>query len=937
MNLKDTLNLPKTDFPMRADLVNREPSRIKQWEDDNVYAAIQQKYADAKPFILHDGPPFTNGYVHIGTALNKILKDIIIRYKSMRGYRTPYIPGWDCHGLPIEHKVVKELRASGRSFTPSELRKECASFSKKFISKQREQFKRLGILADWEHDYRTMDPEYERTILHFFADCISQGLVYRSKKPVYWSIPCKTALAEAEVEYQEHVSPSIWVKFKFDDDSMAFFESSVPVYAVIWTTTPWTLPSNMAIAIHPELTYVIIESNGERYLICESRVEDFLKTCNISDHSIVKTYKGSDLEGLATSHPFISRTSKIVLANYVTTDTGTGCVHIAPGHGLEDYNTGLAYKLDVYCPLDDDGKYINDGQVPEDLVGISVLDNHGHCDANEKVIKKLSECDALMAQQRYVHQYPHCWRSKTPVIFRAMAQWFIALDKNGLRQEMQNAVDNVNWVPSWGENRIRAAIDSRTDWCISRQRAWGTPLPIFYNESGEPLLDESVVRGIADKIGQYGSDYWFTASETELLDGISLPDGWDVNNLKKSTDSLDVWIDSGNSHRAVLEHREELSWPADIYFEGSDQHRGWFQSSMWTSVIYKHQGAPFRNVLTHGFIVGADKKKISKSDGKPQTADDYINKYGADVIRLWISSENFRSDITISDDIINHVSSTYRTIRNTLRFQIGNLYDFDVSRHEVSQKEMTVIDIWALQKCKQLISDITKAYEEYDFHRVYQLINRFCSVELSAIYHDILKDRLYTFASNSYERRSSQTAIFKIFNVLIRLLAPIITFTCDEALSFFVDGNEHSKHHVQLLEWPLENDIITNNDAERDVDGLLSFKQNVNEQLEHARKEKLIGQSLDAKVTITISSSDIRINLLKKYLDILPEIFIVSQVGIVVSESDSVCSIDIAKAEGQRCPRSWKWVNNLIKAGEFGMVSQRSYDALKEKYPELVK
>ncbi|MDR1413542.1 MAG: isoleucine--tRNA ligase [Puniceicoccales bacterium] len=935
MNLKDTLNLPKTNFPMRADLVKKEPARLEKWRLDRVYEKIQEKNVRGEMFILHDGPPFTNGYVHIGTALNKILKDIIIRYKSMRGFKTPYIPGWDCHGLPIEHKVVKEMREKHENFDAVALRKACAEYSRRFIKTQRSQFERLGILADWENDYCTMDPAYEECVLNFFGDCVAQGLVYRSKKPIYWSIPCKTALAEAEVEYKEHFSPSIWVKFRLGGNVVEKFSN--PTYVVIWTTTPWTIPSNMAIAVHPNLSYVLLKCGQENYLICEDRVKNFLEACKITDHSVVATMKGSELEGWGTEHPLIPRRGKIVLANYVSTDSGTGCVHIAPGHGLEDYGTGIENGLEVYCPLDDDGKYVDDGKIPAKLVGVSVLDADGKCDANDVVVEMLEAANALLAKQVHRHQYPHCWRSKTPVIFRAMAQWFIALDKNNLREKMQEAVGKVNWVPAWGEQRIRAAIASRTDWCISRQRAWGIPILVFYGENGDWLLDEGVIRQIAKKIGKFGSDFWFDSSEEEILSGISLPAGWLVKNMKKCTDSLDVWIDSGNSHRAVLKSNPKLAWPADVYLEGSDQHRGWFQSSMWTSIISGSGEAPFKTVLTHGFIVGEDKKKISKSDGKPQTADDYVNKFGADVIRLWISSEDFRGDITISDDIINHVSATYRTIRNTLRFQLGNLFDFDPRENRIEQKNMTLIDKWILQNTKLLIKNVTAAYDSYEIHRVYQLINRFCAVELSAIYHDILKDRLYTFAPNSLERRSSQTAIHTVLHAILALLAPITTFTCDEAVAYASGDGDFADNHIQLMDWP-DSETIADFSAEKEeFDALLSLRSKVNEQLEHARQKKLIGQSLDGKVIMKISSDDPLIFLLKKYAELLPEIFIVSQVEVCETTEMGICTIEIAIAGGEKCPRSWKWVHELVDAGEFGRVSQKCFEALAEKYPETVK
>jgi isoleucyl-tRNA synthetase len=922
---------------MRGDLVKREPERIRKWRDNDTYGKIQKKNAGHPLFVLHDGPPFTNGYVHIGTALNKILKDIIVRYKTMRGFSSPYVPGWDCHGLPIEHKVEKELRENGKSLDPIALRKACAEYSLKFIGIQRAQFERLGILADWAGDYRTMDPAYEECVLNFFADCVAHGLVYRGKKPVYWSIPCRTALAEAEVEYREHESPSIWVKFEFTDTARELLGVDNPVSAVIWTTTPWTIPSNLAIAVHPELEYAVLSCETGNYLVCVDRISNFLEACAIGSFKVSATFTGKELNGLPTKHPFINRESKIVLANYVTTDSGTGCVHIAPGHGLEDYETGLEYGLDAYSPIDDSGCYVDDGVIPSQLVGVSVLDINGKCAANGKVIEMLESGNSLLAKERYKHQYPHCWRSKVPVIFRAMSQWFISLDRDGLRGKMQEAVSGVNWVPAWGENRIRAAINSRSDWCISRQRAWGIPLPIFWDGDGHALLDERVIREVAKKIGQRGSDYWFEASVEEILHGIRLPLGWTTVGLKKCTDSLDVWIDSGNSHRAVLKNNPMLSWPADMYLEGSDQHRGWFQSSMWTSIISGNGTAPFKNVLTHGFIVDENKRKVSKSDGKPQTADDYVNKFGADVLRLWISSEDFRNDISISDDIIGHVSGTYRTIRNTLRFQLGNLFDFNFEENAIKPEAMTLIDKWILQKTKNLIKNVTVAYDSYEIHKVYQLMNRFCSVELSATYHDILKDRLYTFAQNSMERRSSQTAIYTIFNTILALLAPITTFTCDEAMAYLLNDCGYSENHVQLMDWPSADSIPDFTGEELDFDTLLSLRAKVNEQLERARQSKLVGQSLDAKVIIDVHAGDPVVSLLDKYVDILPETFIVSQVEIRKIPTSSRCSVSVTIAEGERCPRSWKWVNKLVDAGKFGKVSEKCFEALAEKYPEIAK
>ncbi|MDR1907222.1 MAG: isoleucine--tRNA ligase [Puniceicoccales bacterium] len=971
MELKDTLNLPVTNFPMRANLVEREPMRIAHWERGNLYRKIQERNINNPLFVLHDGPPFTNGDVHIGTALNKILKDIILRYKSMRGYRTPYIPGWDCHGLPIEHKVSKTLKEEKKELSASALREECAHFSRSFMEKQRGQFQRLGILADWEQEYRTLDPAYEASILEVLAKFVEQGQVYRGKKPVYWSIPCKTALAEAEIEYREHTSQSIYVKFPVRGKSLDFFKASgiseeqnsgkvsqnsgkvfrdfakdrgpgnpfpsevskteeslgqANISFVIWTTTPWTLPANLAIAVHPKVDYVLVRVGNEYFVVAAALIAEFASKCGFGHFEIVKHFLGAEFENLVTKHPFIDRDSHIVFADYVTTDAGTGCVHTAPGHGLEDYVTGLKYKLPTYCPIDDEGCYIDDGQVPAAFVGVSVLDINGHCEANEVVLERLKKENALLGLELCVHQYPHCWRSKTPVIFRAMDQWFIALDEHGMRERAQRAISAVKWIPEYGENRIRGSVSARPDWCISRQRAWGVPLPVFFDEDGEALLDAQVIRKIAKKIEQFGSNFWFDRNAEEILAGIDLPENFKGKVLRKGTDTLDVWIDSGVSHYAVLKKWKNLVFPADLYLEGSDQHRGWFQSSLLTSVVINRGEAPYKTVLTHGFIVGEDGKKISKSDGKPQTADDYVNKFGADVIRLWIASEDFKSDIPISDDILNHVAGTYRTIRNTLRFQLGNLYDFDGSKNAIRQREMTPIDRWILQKLKQLIEQCTEAYEIYDFHKVYQLLNRFCSVELSATYHDILKDRLYTYAPNWKERRSSQTAIAIIFKVLTRLLAPILTFTADEAVAYFQGNREYVEGGaVHLMDWP-EVSEIEDFEEEAEVDAIIQFREKIHEQLENLRKDKIIGQSLDAKVIV--KGSDIMFKVLQKYKKDLPEFFIVSQV--VLEERSGGSIVEAVPCSWERCQRSWRRVPKLVDYKDFKGISERCKRALEE-------
>ena len=868
--LKDTLNLPQTDFPMRANAVENEPQRLKHWEDANLYNRMIEQNADKKSFTLHDGPPFTNGDVHVGTALNKILKDTILRFKNAQGYYTPYIPGWDCHGLPIEFKVTKKLREQKQKYDHVSLRKSCAEFSKNFIETQRSQFKRLGVLADWEKEYRTMNPEYEAEILRTFADFVEEGRIYRSKKPIYWSIPCSTALAEAEIEYKDHVSPSVYVSFRMTDEH----NTSV----VIWTTTPWTLPANLAVAVHPNEKYAKVKVADAFYWIAESLVKQFIKVCKFELFEVVVTCSGRELAGQNCNHPFIDRISPILEADYVTMDSGTGCVHIAPGHGLDDYLTGLQHGLEVYCPLDDDGCYIKDDEMPDELVGISVLEKSTGCMANKKVLEILKRENHLLAQENHHHQYPHCWRSKTPVVFRAMDQLFVSLDKDDLRKNCVDKLKDVSFTPDWGANRIKGFLESRPDWCISRQRSWGVPIPVFFDEEDNPLLDAELIRFLALKIEQHGSDLWFSSDEKSLLAGYELNNFWKNKKLSKSKDTLDVWIDSGCSHRSVLRKEKVLDWPADLYLEGSDQHRGWFQSSLWTSMA-SYDSAPYKRILTHGFVVDGDGRKISKSDGKPQTADSYINKYGADVLRLWVCSEDFRRDIPLSEEILEQVVRSYRTLRNTIRFQLGNLSDFNEADDCLSLDELDMIDRWALSKTADLTEELTAAMESYELHRAVQLINRFCTGVLSSTYHDVVKDRLYTLHREDSKRRSTQTAILRIFETFVSLIGPILPFTADEAWSFHKTNQKLGSDFLVLQKWPESvyswKECLEVEDAEK----LLNLKESkINEVLESLRSTKEIGQSLEAELVLTCPKEDPLFEILERRQDDLAELFIVSSV-----------------------------------------------------------
>jgi len=954
--LKDTLLLPKTDFPMRANLVQREPARVAHWDKADLYSAIQLKRADAPAFVLHDGPPFTNGDVHIGTALNKTLKDIINRYKSMRGFRTPYVPGWDCHGLPIEQKVSREIKEKNLTLTTAEMRAKCDEFSESWIAKQTTQFKRIGVLADWKNEYKTKAPAFEADILRTFAAFVEKGLVYRSKKPVYWSIPFETALAEAEIEYKDHTSIAIWVKFLVPEAEAKKFglPTDKPLYIVIWTTTPWTIPANLAIALHPLTIYCLLNTGKERLLIAEALTEPVAKAAGLKSGEYTIELKdnlgwaGGELEGLQARHPFIDRASQVVLADYVTTDSGTGAVHTAPGHGADDYVTGRKYGLPVYCPVNGQGIYEDDIdypvlKVPSDLLGVTTLETvedlaaKRPSPANLLVLRKLASANALLAKAKYSHSYPHCWRSKTPIIFRATYQWFVYLDRENVRQtalsEITEISENSGWIPAWGEGRIRGAVEARPDWCISRQRKWGVPIPAFFHTKiGRPLLNADVARGVADKIEKFGTNFWYEAGTEKILEGIKLPSDWPpVSEIDYGHDTLDVWIDSGSSHAAVLKRGQGgTHWPADLYLEGSDQHRGWFQSSLWTSVI-AFGAAPYKAVLTHGFIVDKDRQKISKSSTyqKPQTADAYIAQHGADVIRLWIASQDFRDDIPVDDEILKNVGEAYRLLRNTFRFQLSNLFDFNAAQDATPVEKLNVLDRWALHQTAVLIDECTKAYDAYEFHRVYQLCNQFCSVTLSSIYHDILKDRLYTLKASHPLRRSSQTAIHHIFQSLVKLLAPVITFTADEAWSFSTTGKEYGDDSIHLQDWPVVPAGWRNTDVEADMAVLLKFRAQSNEKLEPLRQAGTIGKSLDAALRFVGGGGDEAFKVLEKHRTFLAELFIVSDVSL---EAQNVSSVEISAQHAKelgfvRCPRCWRWVPKLNQTSH-GEVCPRCEDAL---------
>ena len=937
IDYKETLNNLTTAFPMRAGLVEREPVRIAHWAKIGLYEQIQAKRQGRPAFVLHDGPPFTNGDVHIGTALNKLLKDTILRYKSMRGWRTPYIPGWDCHGLPIEFKVMKEIQAAKKSLDALGVRKACAEFSAAYIEKQRQQFLRLGILADWKAEYRTMDPGYEAEILKCFASFVERGLVYRSKKPVYWSIPCQTALAEAEVEHLEKRSTAIWVAFPVPNPASHGITAAHPLSVVIWTTTPWTLPANLAIALNPALEYVEVRHEGRSYLVAAALREAFVQACEWKDATDGWRGLGKTLEGLKARHPFIERDAPVVLADYVEDKAGTGCVHTAPGHGLEDYHTGIKYGLEVYCPVKDDGTYVNDGRVPQRLVGVSVLEVEGKNPGNIAVLEMLKESGHLLKVQGLKHSYPHCWRSKSPIVFRALDQWFVGLDRHQLRAQALTAIRGVKWIPPEGENRIRAAVETRPDWCISRQRAWGVPIPSFTSPStGESYLDAGVIQHVAKQVAQHGGDWWWASSAETILAGAPVPAHW-PKDLRKGMDTLDVWIDSGSSHLAVCAQRPELHWPADLYLEGSDQHRGWFQSSLWTSVAVK-QTAPYQSVLTHGFVVNENREKISKSDNKPQTADLYVKTYGADIVRLWVASQNFQKDVPVADKIFKTIGDEYRTFRNNVYFLLGNLHDFNPATDAVPLAQCSKLDRWLLVELAKLVRAVTEAAERYEFHQATGALAHFASNIFSANYFKILKDRLQTLAPNDPLRRSSQTVMHLAVEVYIKIMAPFLPMTADEAWSHFLTKSEYgAANSVHLEDWP-EIPAAWEDEAGKaahaQVHRLQTLVVQVNIQLEKMRKAEEIGSSHDAAVLVTGDPQDADFALLQSCAAELAELWVVSAVTLT-SQAGAALQIQAIKAPGVRCPRSWRYVPALVEAGRFGMVSPRCRQALIAKYQTL--
>ena len=862
---------------MRGDLTQKEPQRLKKWEEERLYSRIieRRKKQDAPSFVLHDGPPFANGDVHMGTALNKVLKDMIVKSKTMAGYYAPFVPGWDCHGLPIEAKVVKEAQG----LEPAEIRRRCAEFARTYIDQQRASFRRLGVFGDWENPYITMDPSYEAWVLRVFAKLVEAGAVYQSMRPVQWSYAHHTALAEAEVEYQEDTSTAIYVAFPMPEPVHGY-----ACKLVIWTTTPWTLPSNLGIALHPDSVYVVQKfckgGAEEIYFLARDLVETFCAKCDFEAGEVLAELPGRELEGKKAEHPFLDRDSLIMMGQFVTMDTGTGAVHIAPGHGADDYNVGMQYGLPVLSPVDDDGRYTAECGVPA-LVGKHVFDS------NEDVIQMLVERGLLLGREEFTHQYPHCWRSKTPIIFRAVKQFFISMEK--LRPLALEQIDHTKWVPAWGRNRIYSTVEARPDWCISRQRTWGVPLPVFYTANDEPVLRADIVRRVADLVEEHGTNIWFELSDAELCGKLGLP-----ANLRKGRDTLDVWIDSGCSHVAVLEHREGLCAPCDVYLEATDQHRGWFQSSLMLSCAWRG-AAPYKQVLTHAFVVNQDRSKLSKSaqEGykKPTNAKYFYEKYGADIVRLWVSSVDWQNEVPFGEDLFKQITEPYRRLRNTLRILLANLKGYDGCR----PKLLDPLDAWILERLNALIREVRSAYETYEFRKVFSSINQFCTGELSSLYIDITKDSLYCDAKDSPRRLSKQFAISKIFDALVKLLAPILAYTCDEAW-------EHAGHSDSVHEQHFpEADPAYDTGLTPVFTRLQQIRSVIQVAIEAQIKAKVFNKNNEAVVQITVpAQEDEAVLALLRNTDFAKEFFIVSDVQVQVG--DQLVAV-AAKSPHNMCPR----------------------------------
>lgn len=928
MDYNKTLNLPKTDFPMRASLPQREPEFLKKWNENDQYKKLMD-YNEGKPlFVLHDGPPYANGDIHIGHALNKTLKDFIVRYKNMTGFKSPFVPGWDTHGLPTELAARKKAGITAESnISDLELRKICRDTALGYVNLQRESFKRMGIIAEWDNPYITLKKEFEQEQIKVFANMASKGYIYKGLKPVYWCSDCNTALAEAEIEYAEDPCHSIYVKFKVTEDFgklTALGAELDKTYFVIWTTTTWTLPANVAICVGPNYEYSLLKANGEYYVMATDLAPAAMADAGITDYETVGIIRGDELEYMKTAHPFIDRTSLVIVGDHVTLESGTGCVHTAPGHGVDDFIVCKKYpEIPIVVPVD------NKGVLTEEAGQFAGLTTE---EANKPIAEYLDKIGALFALKKIKHQYPHCWRCHKPVIFRATSQWFCSVDD--FKDAAVKAAEDVKWYPEWGKDRLQSMVLERADWCISRQRKWGVPIPVVYcKDCGKEIIDDGVMQKVSDIFGKEGSDAWYAHdAEYFLPEGFKCPHCGKSNGFEKESDIMDVWFDSGSSHAAVCRKRPYLKWPADVYLEGADQYRGWFQSSLLTSVA-AGDGAPYKQIITHGWTVDGEGRKMSKSLGNGIAPQEIISKYGADILRLWVASADYHADIRISPEILKQISDNYRKLRNTARYCLGNLYDFDPDKDMVSNDELEELDKYALMKLDEVIAIARKGYDEYEYHTTAHALHNFCVVDMSNFYFDVLKDRLYTTAPDSKSRRVAQTVLYKVLDALTLILTPILAFTCDEIWT----AMKHDKSRNP--EGPLFNNIPTADYIETDEafiakwDRIHEIRTDVQKALELARNEKVIGKPLEAKVTLYADGE--LADFLKSELKSLPEIFITSAVEIADGEGEfkgdvKGLSITVNKADGEKCERCWKFSDTVGQDSEHPTLCAHCAETMKQ-------
>lgn len=919
MDYRNTLNLPETDFPMRGNLPLKEPEILKSWDDEKIYEKVQKARAGRPKFILHDGPPYANGDIHLGHSINKVLKDIVVKYKTMMNFDAPYVPGWDTHGLPIEQQVIKKLGLNRHAVSALEFRGKCKEYAEKYVGIQREEFKRLGVRGDWDHPYLTLQKEYEAAQIGVFGNMTNKGYIYKGLKPVYWCPSCETALAEAEIEYADKSATAIYVKFAVQNGLNVLPDENT--FVVIWTTTPWTLPANLAVSVHPELNYALVKAGQEHWVVAEGMLESLRSLWKL-ELPIEKTFSGQELEGVVCHNPLMERDSVVICGEHVTLEAGTGCVHTAPGHGEDDFLVGKKYGLPVLCPVDHQGKFTTEA-------GVYAGQKTGQ--ANPAIVENLKKTENLVHEETIQHSYPHCWRCKNPIIFRATEQWFASI--NGFRQAALEEIEKVRWIPAWGKDRIYNMIADRGDWCISRQRTWGVPIPIFYClDCGKVLVNQQTIAKVQEVFRQEGSDAWFARPAEELLpEGITCDCGG--NKFRKETDIMDVWFDSGTSHAGVLQQRGELAWPADLYLEGSDQHRGWFNSSLSTAVASFGQ-APYRSVLTHGFVVDEQGRKMSKSLGNGVDPLKVVKEMGADILRLWVSSVDYKNDVAASPRIMKQMSEAYRKIRNTLRFLLSNLNDFDPAKDKVSYRELQEIDRWALLKLSKVLERVLQGYENYEFHWVYHTIHNFCTVELSAIYLDIVKDRLYVEGKTSLLRRAAQTVLYEVLDSLVRLVAPVLTFTSEEIWSYI--PGEKSAENVQLAEMPKVNPEWMNEKLAEQWDQILELRTDVTKALEKARQDKLINHPLTAHVDLYPTEAQYAF---LQQVPNLAEIFIVSDLtvhephearpeGVQPAEVHVGLGILVQPAKGEKCERCWMFHEEVGKDKEHPTICPRCSNVL---------